>query len=243
MIGLLRKKRRHFVPESGHIDAGGRTIPVRFRVHARARRMILRVDAQTGEAIVTLPTGMDRDTALQFAEERGHWIIERLNKALPSTPFMDGAIIPFLGVDHVIRHHAGQRAPVSRDAGQLLVGGRPEHLSRRLEAWLKKEARRVIESRVIDLSARIDQRHGRITIRDTRSRWGSCSSTGSLNFSWRLVLAPEWVLDYVVAHEVAHLAEHNHGPAFWAIVGQLNDDAVAARRWLGKHGETLHRYG
>jgi len=243
VTGLLRKKRSRPVPESGYIDVGERTIPVRFRVNARARRIILRVDVKTGGAIVTLPTGMDRDLALQFAEERGHWIIERLDKALPPAPFVDGAIIPFLGIDHVVRHHARQRSPVSRSEGQFLVGGRPEHLSRRLKAWLKKEARRLIENRVIDLSARIDRQHGCITIRDTRSRWGSCSPSGALNFSWRLVLAPEWVLDYVVAHEVAHLAEHNHGPSFWATVGQLNDAAAAARCWLSKHGETLHRYG
>ena len=243
MIDLLRRKRSRAAPEGGHIDVDGRSVPVRFRIHTRARRMILRVDSRTGEAIVTVPAGVDRDTALQFAEERAHWIVERLDKAPPPAPFKDGAIIPYLGVEHVVRHHAGQRAPVSREGGYLYVGGQPKYLSRRLTSWLKKEARRLIEERVIDLSAKIDRRHRRVTIRDTRSRWGSCSVTGSLNFSWRLVLSPEWVLDYVVAHEVAHLAEHNHGPVFWSIVDQLNDNATAARAWLGENGESLHRYG
>lgn len=243
MIDLLRKKKSLPQPEGGHIHCGDRSIPVRFRVNGRARRIILRVDGQAGEAVVTLPPGVDRLAALQFAEDRAPWIIERLDRTPPSVPFADGAVIPFLGIDHAIRHQPGQRALVVRVGEQLLIGGRPEHLSRRLKDWLKKEARRLIEKRVIALSVKLARPHGRITVRDTRSRWGSCSSTGALSFSWRLVLAPEWVLDYVVAHEVAHLAEHNHGPAFWATVGQLNGDASAARDWLGKYGETLHRYG
>ncbi|NQV43536.1 MAG: M48 family metallopeptidase [Rhodospirillales bacterium] len=248
MIGLLRKNRSRArpVPEPGSVEVDGQVIPVRFRVNKRARGLILRVETHAGgggEAVVTLPPGVDRDTALEFAEERAFWIMERLIKAPPSVCFDDGAVIPFLGADHMIRHQPGQRTPVIRDGGVLLVGGQPEHLPRRLKEWLKKEARRKIELQVIELTAKIEKRHSRISIRDTRSRWGSCSSSGALNFSWRLVMAPEWVLDYVVAHEVAHLAEHNHSPDFWAVVAHLNDDAIPARDWLAKYGEALHHYG
>lgn len=244
-MNLLRKKRSRLAPapEDGQIDIDGQSVPVRFRVNARARRMILRVDARTGEAIVTLPSGADRDAAMAFVSERSFWIAERLIKSPSATPFEDGATIPVMGVDHVIQHQLEQRTPVLCEAGTLLVGGKPEHLSRRVKDWLKKKARQEIEGQVVDLASRLDKRHGRITIRDTRSRWGSCSSTGALNFSWRLILAPSWVLDYVVAHEVAHLAEQNHSPAFWAIVEGLNGNAKAARDWLSRHGEGLHRYG
>jgi len=243
MIDLFRTERPKQAMEDGTIDVDGRIIPVRFRVNARARRLILRVDALTGGAVVTVPAGVGREAALQFARARGVWVLERLDKAPPPVVFEDGVIVPFLGADHVVRHQPGQRQPVICGEGKITVGGQPEHLSRRFKTWLRKQARQQVENRVIRLSEQVGKRHGRISIRDTRSRWGSCSSTGALNFSWRLVLAPEWVLEYVVAHEVAHLVEHNHSPAFWAVVGQLNDDASAARDWLGMHGEALHRYG
>lgn len=244
-MNLLRKKRssRDLPPEDGHLTIDGREVPVRFRVNGRARRMILRVEARTGEAVVTLPPGADREAAMAFVAERSFWIAERLIKSPAAMPFEDGVTIPVLGVDHVIRHQPTQRTPVLCENGVMLVGGKPEHLPRRVKDWLKKKARQEIEACVIELTPRIHKKHGRITIRDTRSRWGSCSSTGALNFSWRLVLAPSWVLEYVVAHEVAHLAEHNHSPAFWAIVDELNGNAKAGRDWLSRHGEGLHRYG
>lgn len=241
----LRKKRtkKKPVPEGAQIDVDGRTVPVRFRVNARARRMILRVDARAGEARVTLPPGVARETAMAFVEERTFWIAKQLVRSSGAVPFEDGAVFPLLGEEHVIQHQPDQRTPVLVEDGVVHVGGKPEHLARRVRDWLKKEARREISSRAGSYADQIGREHGRITIRDTRSRWGSCSSSGGLNFSWRLVLAPIWVLDYVVAHEVAHLVEHNHSPAFWAVVDSLNSDARAGREWLSRHGEKLHGYG
>jgi len=238
---LLRKKSP--APEIGHIDIDGQSVAVRFRINARARRMILRVDAKTGEAVVTLPPRSSRDMALEFVRDRAHWIAEQRSKSMPMVSFENDMRLPLLGIDHIVRHQPEQRTPVLCKDGEIWVGGKPEHLPRRLVDWLKKQARTEIECRVHRYADRLQRKHGRITIRDTRSRWGSCSSTGALNFSWRLILAPEWVLDYVVAHEVAHLVEHNHSAAFWAIVARLNDDAKAARKWLLQHGEGLHRYG
>jgi len=157
--------------------------------------------------------------------------------------FAAGAVIPLAGVPHRIRHDSGARGAVRRDGTELFVSGRPEHLARRLSDWLKGEARRVIAPLAREKAARIGCKPSGITIRDTRSRWGSCSARGGLSFSWRLVLAPEWVLDYVVAHEAAHLAHLNHGDDFWRTVAELTVAMDDARDWLGQHGTMLHRYG
>lgn len=221
----------------------GREVPLRYRVNKRARRLILRVDDDNDGAIVTLPPYVARAEARRFAEERADWLARRLEKQPPRTPFADGVAIPVLGVERVIRHIGGKRRPVVCTGDELQVAGAPEYLSRRVADWLKAEARRQIEPRVLAMADTIGERCRRITIRDTRSRWGSCAHDGGLNFSFRLVMAPDWVLEYVVAHEVAHLAEHNHGPRFWAVVERLNGDAERGRAWLSVHGPALHRYG
>lgn len=221
----------------------GRAVPLRFRVNKRARRLILRVDDDADGALITLPPYVSREEGRRFAEERAGWIARRLGKRLPRTAFESGATIPVLGGDRVIRHVEGKRRPVELAGGEILVSGAPEHLARRVTDWLKAEARRQIEPRALDMADTIGQRCRRITIRDTRSRWGSCTTDGNLNFSFRLVMAPPWVLEYVVAHEVAHLAEHNHGARFWAVVASINGDAERGRAWLGTHGPALHRFG
>jgi predicted metal-dependent hydrolase len=158
-----------------------------------------------------------------------------------------GARIPFRGVEHVIR--AGEtrgEGPVwlekAGDLPVIRVSGRSEHVPRRLTDFLKRQAREALEERAFEYAARIGVKHSRITVRDTASRWGSCSSTRSLSFSWRLILAPPFVLDYVVAHEIAHLREMNHGRNFWKLVAQLIGDRAPAQKWLRDHGMALHRY-
>jgi predicted metal-dependent hydrolase len=150
-----------------------------------------------------------------------------------------------LGTPHLIRAAPQTlRGVVECADGVLTVPGDPAHLSRRLTDYLKAEARREIGIRARDKAARIERRVAAVTLRDTRSRWGSCNSAGRLNFSWRLIMAPEFVLDYVVAHEVAHLAEMNHGPKFWRLCAQLSGaDPTTARAWLKRHGPELHAYG
>jgi hypothetical protein len=118
-----------------------------------------------------------------------------------------------------------------------------EHLARRVRDWFRSEARARIGVLVRDKAAVLGQTPGRITVRDTKSRWGSCSHDGNLSFCWRLVMAPASVLDYVVAHEIAHLAEHNHGPEFWRLVGTLTADVGGGRAWLKRNGGRLHRIG
>ncbi|NNG02718.1 MAG: M48 family metallopeptidase [Inquilinus sp.] len=217
--------------------------PLALTVSPRARRLSLRLDAGSGEVRVVVPRAVPEAEVTRFVARHAEWLRRRLAALPPARPFHDGAVLPYLGEDHRIRHDPAHRRPVERRDGVFLVGGQPAHLPRRLTDFLRREARRELTGRAHRLAAAIDRRVAGITVRDTRSRWGSCSAAGRLNFSWRLLLAPEPVLDYVVAHEVAHLAEMNHGARFWALVNRLHTDVPAARAWLKVHGAGLHRHG
>ena len=158
-------------------------------------------------------------------------------------------MLPVLGREHRVRHCPAQRGSVwveqcdPESHPEIRVSGGAAHVSRRVTDWLKRQARAEIGNRARAYASRLDRRVARISIRDTSSRWGSCSSRASLSFSWRLILAPEAVLDYVCAHEAAHLVEMNHSPAFWRHVAALVGDWEPPRRWLKHNGGLLHRYG
>ena len=192
---------------------------------------------------LVLPPGATREEGLAFLGTKRGWIADRTAGAVDRVPFADGAALPFLGRELTIRRVEEGRPGARRDGDILRVSGRPEEVGPRVARWLRRRARAEIEPRVREKAARLGARHGRIAVRDTVSRWGSCSAGGNLGFSWRLVMAPPGVLDYVVAHEVAHLAEHNHGKRFWAHVARLCEDPEASRAWLRRHGTGLHRYG
>ncbi|MFA7431274.1 MAG: SprT family zinc-dependent metalloprotease [Rhodospirillaceae bacterium] len=230
-------------PTESSIDIDGRTFPVMLRVSAASNRMTLRYDAKEDRVVVVRPKGVPVREALAFVAERKDWLRARLAAVPPRVPFADGVELPLLGVPHVIRHRPEARRGVWAEDGEIGVSGLPEHLPRRLGDWLKARARTEITPRAHDLAARLGRPVGRISLRDGRTRWGSCTSAGDLSFSWRLVLAPEAVLHYVVAHEVAHLIELNHSHRFWKVVRDLNGDATEARHWLKLHGTRLHRYG
>jgi len=228
------------------VDLAGREVPVRITRNRRARRIILRIDhgREGGDGVsITLPNRTSQAEGLDFLREKADWILARLAGLPPRMPFSDGAVVPLGGVEHVIRAVPLGRGAVRREGTEILVSGRAEHLARRLRDWLRAEARHAIQPLVRFKAEALGREPGRITIRDTRSRWGSCSHDGNLSFCWRLVMAPGQVMDYVVAHEVAHLAEHNHGPLFWQAVARLTADIDGPREWLRSHGESLHRYG
>ena len=228
------------------VELARKRVPVRLYRNPRARRIILRIDDRTGDGdgvSVPLPRRTPLREGLDLIHEKAAWVLERLGGLPPRVAFADGARVPLGGVDHTIRHVLDGRGVVRRQGNEILVAGGPEHLARRLRDWLRKEARSQIGRLVGDKAAALGRTAGRITIRDTRSRWGSCSADGNLSFCWRLVMAPETVLDYVVAHEVAHLAEPHHGPKFWRLVKTLTPDMEASREWLRRNGEALHRYG
>lgn len=220
-----------------------RSVALDVRRSRRARRITLSVDPASGAVRLMLPQRTALAEGLDFARDKARWIEARL-AALPArVAFEVGAEVPYLGRPHVIAHAPDARRGVWREAQVIRVSGFPEHLARRVRDFLLCEARREIAGRVQAKVDRIGRPVGRITLRDTRSRWGSCSSSGALNFSWRLILAPEAVLDYVVAHEVAHLVHPNHGAGFWALVAELTPAVAAPRRWLRREGAGLFRYG
>ncbi len=159
-------------------------------------------------------------------------------------PFVEGAIVPVLGVPHRIRRSLDPAAPpVTIADGEIRVRGDPRHIPRRVRDHLAALARDELARRARPLAARIGRKIARVSVRDTKSRWGSCSASGNLSFSWRLIFAPERVIDYVVAHEVAHLAEMNHGPRFWRLVESLAPGNAQPRAWLDRHRARLLSYG
>jgi hypothetical protein len=238
---VLFRKSAPVRPELLKID--GRLLEVRVRLNPRARRMIVKVNPATGEVSVTAPTRRGLSAALDFARGEREWIARQLAKAPGPVLLATGAVIPFKGRPHEICAGTRGPAPVWSEDGVIWVGGDAAHAPRRVLDFLKREARKAFETRALELAARLGVKPARITVRDTASRWGSCSSARALSFSWRLILAPGFVLDYVVAHEVAHLREMNHSPRFWAHVKSLAPDMVAAQAWLRTNGRDLQRYG
>lgn len=243
-----------------YLDIDGRTVPVTATHNPRARRIIVRVDLAAGSVLVTSPSRRGMANALKFAHEQREWIAERLEHVPPPVPFRNGARIPFRGKEHLIRHIGARRAealglegprgPVWRvraaDTGglpEIRVTGHPTFVQRRVTDWLRAAARIELNERALAHAEAFDVRPSRITMRDQTSRWGSCSPSRALSFSWRLIMAPGHVLDYVAAHEVAHLRHMNHGPRFWALVADAIPNYEPAKKWLEIHGPGLHRYG
>jgi predicted metal-dependent hydrolase len=220
-----------------------RRIPLIYKKNSLAHRIILRLDQSAGSIVVVLPRRASRVQGRRFAFTNRSWIRERLKLLPEGIPFAPGRSLPFLGEPHRIRHRARARGVVWCEDGEIHVAGRLEHLARRVEDWLKLEARREITEIALAKAALVGKTVRRVRIRDPKTRWASCSGSGELAFSWRLMLAPKFVLEYVVAHEVAHLREMNHGPRFWRLVAELTRDMRKARTWLADHGLELHRYG
>ena len=220
----------------------GRLLEVRVKLNPRARRMIVKVNPATGEISVTAPSRRGVAHALDFARGEKEWIAGQLAKAPGPVLMTPGATIPFRGKLHEIRAVARGPAPVWLEDGVIWVSGQAAHAPRRVLDFLKSEARKACEALALKHAGQLGVKPSRITVRDTASRWGSCSSTRSLSFSWRLILAPDFVLDYVVAHEVAHIREMNHSPRFWAHVKTLIADRNAAQGWLRINGRELQRY-
>ncbi len=246
MAGLFRSARRLFAAkplEPARLVADRVEIDVLFRRNAKARRLILRLNAEATAAVVTVPKGVSRRQALDFAERSAGWLAARIAKREERIVLAPGATLPLRGELHEIRHVPVRRGTIMVEplTKVIHVPGDLPHVARRLGDWLKLVAREDLTEASRRYAAAMDVSFRRVSVRDQKSRWGSCSAAGDLSYSWRLVLAPPEILDYVAAHEVAHLRHMNHGSQYWRLVLRHCPHAAMARKWLKAHGQSLHR--
>ncbi len=243
------------------VNHSGETYRVLLKRAPAARRFTLRIRAASRDVTLTMPRRGALADARDFAERHAAWIGARLRRLPTPVPFAPGEIIPFRGEPHLIVHRPMVRGTVWSESAPpdfscvalpgmetaapklLCVAGREEHITRRIADFLKMNAKIDLEAAVRRHAGAIGKKAASVTLRDTSSRWGSCTASGSLNFSWRLILAPPSVLDYLAAHEVCHLVHLNHSVRFWALVSSICAQTECAEAWLSAHGSSLHRYG
>ncbi|MDG1128662.1 SprT family zinc-dependent metalloprotease [Seohaeicola saemankumensis] len=224
---------QHFLP-------GNPPVAITLRKTAQARRISLRISRLDGRVTLTCPLRVSDREALAFAHEKADWLRQNLIANPGPARIGIGAELPLEG--RLLRIASGSGRLVRVEDDHLLVPGAPDRSAARIAGFLKHMARDRLAAASDHYAARLGRGYDRISLRDTRSRWGSCTADGGLMYSWRLIMAPPEVLAYVAAHEVAHLAEMNHSDAFWSVVTRLYGDYRAPRRWLREKGGDLHRY-
>jgi predicted metal-dependent hydrolase len=242
MIPLLQKR----FPPATEVRIDGEPVAVAVKVSTRARSYRLSLPHGSGP-VLTVPKYGRWGEARAFLDRHTEWLASRIEMSVKPVAFVRGAIVPLRGVDHRIVPTGRVRGvvEVGEHDGELalLVPGAPEHRARRLTDWLRAEAHRDLEKRVKVHARALGVEVKSIVMRSQSTRWGSCSSSGKLNFNWRLILAPPFVLDYVAAHEVAHLVEMNHSNKFWRVVERALPSMARGRDWLKVHGRELMVYG
>lgn len=234
-------RRQKSLPESVQLPGG--VLPLQLCRDARAKRLSLRLCASTRSVRLTVPQHVGEAHALAFLEQNRGWLARQADvRLLPPVPFAPGILLPVAGVDLLLTH--GEGRITRRVGGQLQVPGDDMLFAARVRRWLQAEALRVLEAETHPMAALLGRQVKQVRIGDFRSRWGSCASDGRIAYSWRLLLAPTFVRQAVVAHEVAHLVEMNHSARFWKtatlLLGRPHDEA---RRWLKANAPQLLRYG
>lgn len=222
------------------IEIGEPPIPLKIKRSARARRYSLRISNKDGAISLTMPKYAALAEAVNFARAQEGWMRKHLAKQLKPLPLVFGRSVLFDGEYRRIEQGTG-RAVLFKD-GIIYVPGSPDKLTAKLRAYFKTMARERMVAASVHYADILERPIGRVTLRDTRSRWGSCTSEGNLMYSWRLIMAPREVQAYVAAHEVCHLIEMNHSEAYWALVAGIFPDYKAKRAWLKNNGNVLHRY-
>lgn len=235
----MRNANRDTVPE--YLKVGEEVLPLVIRRHARAKRICLRYNPTAHAISLTLPRNTHISSGLDFLHAKGKWLIDTLEEMPRHKQIKPGVVIPLLGNRVRIKHDPRLRGWLLSDDTLLVAGDRAE-FAERIHETLKKIGKNEITRIAQEYAAHIGKRVNRVSVRDTRSRWGSCSSTGNLSFSWRLIFAPREVMEYVVAHEVAHLKHMNHSTNFWNLVEFLCPDYEVAKEWLRLHGKHLYRF-
>lgn len=227
-----------------------RAFDIRVKRQSGARRLTLRVNPR-GDVVLVIPPRGGLLDAIRFAQSHVDWISQKSSALPAATPFAAGALVPIRGVEHLLEHRPG-RGTVWVETGNglggscerlLCVAGDAGHMSRRVTDALKRWALQDLSEATAKHCRILGRKTPAIQLRDPVSRWGSCSSTGVISFSWRLILAPPYVLDYLAAHEAAHLIHMNHSPEFWGLLATMSRDVDRAESWLKSNGPGLHRYG
>ena len=260
--GLTRRR-----PEIFEMTVPGLDRPVTVRRSPRARRLTLSVNEARRSGVLTIPAHTGLQEAGDFLARNFEWLQTRLARLPDAVPFADGVVMPLRGLEHEIRFVGtarrrgvvwteapeetqeaaagweGPGEPTSSPLPRITVAGDTNHAPRRLKDWLIREARKDLTARSHWHAGKLGLTLKKISVRDQTTRWGSCSASGVLSYSWRVILAPPYVLDYLAAHEVAHLKEMNHSKRFWALVRETMPRMDEGRRWLRAHGNALHRYG
>ncbi len=212
--------------------------------HPTARRVKLAFDPASGRVRLTIPKRASAKKALAWAAGYAEWIAAQRARLPQARPFEPGATIPFGDVTLTIIWREGSSRIVRREGDTLTLSGPHETIGRRVEAWLRREALRLLEADTAHYAAIAGVSVDKVTVGDARGRWGSCSNSGAIRYSWRLVLAPEPVRRATAAHEVAHRVHMDHSPAFHALVAKLyGSDPAPHRQWLRTNGASLHWYG
>ena len=226
------------------LEVDGERMPVKVVEHPRSTRITLRLLPGGNELKVTMPPHVALDQLDDFLERNRNWVAVKRSRLPQTVQAEAGAKIPYLGIEHRIIHLDRLRGIVSTkqiaDEPSLLVPGEPAHIPRKVESFFKKQARLCLNEAVAHYSRELNVRAKSIRVTDTTSRWGSCSTTRTLSFSWRIIMAPPPVLNYLAAHEVAHLREMNHSDRFWSHVRDICPDMEVHKSWLRSNGARLH---
>lgn len=224
------------------LQVGDHTLPLKIRRHQRAKRICLRYNPTSHEINLTLPRHTRISDGINFLNEKSDWLISTLEEIPTQKQLKPGVCIWLAGERYRIKHEPNLAMPYQLRAGVLCIAGKREHFAHNVEDALKRIARQRITMLCLKFADRIGGRVARVTVRDTRSRWGSCYSTGNLSFSWRLIFAPRKVLEYVVAHEIAHLKHMNHSSRFWDLTEVICPNYHVPKEWLRVHGKELYRF-
>lgn len=216
--------------------------PIRVVKSPLAKRLTLRIDEKARIPVLTIPKYCSARKAVSFAESHRDWITNMLARIPQSRSFADGDILSVLGRDYTLSHQPQKRGGVFFSGRKIIVSGEAEFFHRRVSDFLKELARKEFFNLSCQKAAQINRIVHNVCIKDTKSRWGSCSTKNNINYNWRIIMAPAYVIDYLVSHEVAHLAHPDHSPEFWHCVAFLCPDYQEGRAWLRVKGKTLYQY-
>jgi len=208
---------------------------------SRAKRLTLRIDEKQHVPVLTIPKRCAQKKVKEFLDTNHDWVVNMMARLPEVTKFTDSSEVSFFGHNYIIRHNKANR--ITEFSGDVLkVSGDEEFLHRRVKDYLKEQSLKILSEMTVDIAGKIAGKVKSVTIKDTRSRWGSCSTSGHINYNWRICMAPKEVINYLVCHEVAHLVHPNHSADFWNCVEQLCPDYKETRRWLKNHGKSLYKY-